>query len=372
MKKKIVKRVVSGILTGLLVFGLTACGSESSTGVNVEPVEKGQEQSDDAQVSQEADTTAKEDTASEETTTEELKTVRIGCPGSDSMYTLELANLARAEGYLEEELNKVGYTAEIRGVGAGPQVNEALVGGEFDLVAYGDLPAIIGISSGVDIKVIGITNGAQQFSILATDDSVNTLEDLKGKNVIVTQGTTASYAWSVLLEKHNLSPEDFNIINSTDGASLLASGDADANFTATYVNELYQESGLGHVIEVEEKEDVSTQFLLAGVSSYLDENPEAAEAVIRSLIRAQEKAKEDPKALEAANASETFTTDVYDASKYYNFDESFEYLDPQVDENAVAHLQDVADYMYEAGFITTDLNVSDYVDTSFYERAIQE
>ena len=76
--------------------------------------------------------------------------LRIGVGGQDDSYIMELGTFAYTQGYLEEELNAVGYTFDpYIFKQTGPEVNEALASGDLDGAIYGDLPAFTSKSNGM-------------------------------------------------------------------------------------------------------------------------------------------------------------------------------------------------------------------------------
>lgn len=103
-------KIFALLLAGAVSFGLVGCGSSSSS-----------------DSSKQAASSASGD----------LKPLRLGCPGFDDYPLLENGKLAYDKGYLEEELNAVGYTLDlVTFQEAGPAINEAYVSGELDMAFY--------------------------------------------------------------------------------------------------------------------------------------------------------------------------------------------------------------------------------------------
>ena len=103
-------KIFALLLAGAVSFGLVGCGSSS-----------GSDSSKQAASSASGD----------------LKPLRLGCPGFDDYPLLENGKLAYDKGYLEEELNAVGYTLDlVTFQEAGPAINEAYASGELDMAFY--------------------------------------------------------------------------------------------------------------------------------------------------------------------------------------------------------------------------------------------
>ena len=80
-------KIFALLLAGVLSFGMVGCGSAGSS---------------DSNSTKQAASSASGD----------LKPLRLGCPGYDDYPLLENGKLAYDKGYLEEELNAVGYTLD--------------------------------------------------------------------------------------------------------------------------------------------------------------------------------------------------------------------------------------------------------------------
>lgn len=360
MRKRSRKSVIAGILL-TLIMGLAVTGCENgqgnsggSTGDNTSATTKDTEKDEN------------------ESETEDLKVVRIGCPGGDGVYSMELANVAYTEGYLEEELNAVGYTAEISGLGAGAQVNEAIAAGILDIGFYGDLPAITGKSNGLDTTVIAELNANQQFGVLAVNQDIKEAKDLEGMRVIVSQGTTAQYAWEKYAEAKEIDTSKVEIINVvSDANSLLQAGEADAYITGLYVIDMLANLGVGTIVDdTTSVPDATSQYFVVATNSFISENPDAGTAIIKALIRAQEKVKEDPQSILDASASENLSAEVYAA--YYGFDDSYSFLSPELTEENINRLKATSEFMLANKLIQDAVDIDSFVDTSYYEKAVAE
>ena len=201
--KMIVKKALASVMTVSLAAGLAVgfagCGSAGKTA-------QGSNESSEKQV------------------------LRIGVGGSEeSGYVLELAALANKNGYLEEELNAAGYTVQfVPFASAGPEINEALASGAVDAAIYGDFPAFTSKSNGIDTTVVATVNQRMQYGVLAHGNDIQTAKDLEGKKVAVLMGSVQQYFWEKYAQANNIDTSKVEVINSTDTASLLQTGSADA------------------------------------------------------------------------------------------------------------------------------------------------
>ena len=175
---------------------------------------------------------------------EAQKTVIIGLPGISNQ-TLEATGVALNKSYIEEELEKIGYKAEIVYFQqAGPALNEALATDKIDIAMYGDLPITVLKSNGGDVKVFAVDNSRFMYGVLVqNDDNIKTVKDLEGKKVIYGKGTVQQKFFKEILKKYDLEEKKYISINAigADAQSIFSAKEADALFTFYYIT-LFMES----------------------------------------------------------------------------------------------------------------------------------
>lgn len=351
MKKRI-KKIGMILAAGVMLLGLTACGSNAST-------TEGDDGTNASAGSDNADT--------------ELKTVRLGIPGSeDSFVLLESGNVALYEGYFEEELNAVGYTLETKFfAGVGPEINEAMAAGELDVAIYGDLPIFVTKANGIDTTVVASVNSELQQGVLVLDDSIQEPKDLEGKRVIVSQGTVTQNFWEKYVEANGIDKDKVEVINSTDASSLLLAGEADAYVSNTYGLYNFINQGLGQLLgnSVEVPYGYSAQ-LVTVKTDYLTENPDVAVAFNKALIRAYEAIQENPQLLYDDSDTPTFSAALWE--QVYAYDTSFTYLNPEITDKEYEYLEDFNQWLYDNGMISEKLDLENLIDRSYYEQAAAE
>ena len=350
-------RVVLGMLMILvLVFGMVACGKKNEN----ESIQTAA-RTDDTKEVEDKDT--------------ELKIVKLASPTQDGSFS-ENAKIAQEQGYIEEELAAVGYKPEyIPFAQAGPAVNEAFVANEIDIAIYGDLPIVTLKSNGGKIKVIAATNTEYQFGIMAAPGVViNEPKDLEGKKVILGKGTVAHYYYYQLVKNYGLDESKIQLINANaDSQSILATGDADALIYALFAEKYFETLGVGTVVNTSyDTPEWTGQFLVAGREKYLEENRDAAKAIIRALIRAQEYAASDAESAYEALTGEGGQIPVSVYEDTYGYDPTFSYFKPELTKESQDKIISLIDFAYENKLIQEKVDITDLVDTSYYEEVIAE
>ena len=307
----------------------------------------------------------------------EAVAVRIGTPatGDKGARMLECARAAAEKQYFEEELAKAGYVPEYYGFeGAGPAVNEAMIAGDLDIAIYGDMPAVVLASKFDGVKWIAMDNSAVQQGIVVQKDSgIKSAADLKGKKVIAETGTTCQKFLISYLENAGLSESDIEEINATtaNAQTEFAAGAVDAVVLpcmAAY--RLVNEKEVGEILVVAGNEEyLQSQYVVAARTDFLEKHPEAAEAVIRALIRGQEFAAENPEQIYELFADSRYSADVY--RSVYSFDDSFAFFDPEPTEACAEKLKALVSYALDKGLIKNSVDVDTVLDRSYYDAAVK-
>lgn len=304
----------------------------------------------------------------------EEKQIRIGGAGSEeSALNMELMNVAYRQGYLEDELKKAGYQLDFTlFAGAGPALNEALASDELDVVTYGDLPAFVGKSNGVDTTIIASTNSDLQYGIVAANDKIKEAKDLEGKNVIVPEGTAIQYFWENYAKAKDIDTDKVNIINAAeDAASLLMTGDADAVVSTLCGAESYVHAGVGEIIDTGAGlENTSSSYVVAAKSDYLKDNPDAAVAINKALIESYQAVLNDENVLYESSAGQNLPAEEW--KKVYSYDTSFSYLTPEITSSEKEYWEKFDQWLVDHKLLKEKVDLDKFVDTSYYDQAAEQ
>lgn len=354
--KKFIKGAVTIFLAGAMVLSLASCRSTNKESQSVEK-----------------DSAANDGNETDTSSAAENKVFRLGVNGSNETgFLMELAGLAYKSGYLEEELNEIGFDLEISAMAGGPVINEALAAGELDAAIYGDFPAFTSKSNEIDTTVVANLNSQFQIGLLTANEAIQEPKDLEGKRVIIQIGTSVQYFWEKYVEHYGLDESKIEIINaSSDTNSLLTSGEADVYVSSLYSVKYMESLGVGTVFDDGSAvtEGVTT-FVFEISTELLKENPDVGVAVCKALICAYDEAVENPDALYEAVSSEYMGADIM--ASEYAFDTSLSYLYPEITDDLMEYYQELNDWLYENQIITSKVDVNSYFDNSYFEAAYEE
>ncbi len=349
--RKSTKQLGTILLATVMVLGLAGCGKKDA----------------------ETETT-EANIITTEVADKEEKVIRVGGPGAEeSALNMELMNVAYRQGYLEEELRNAGYELEFTFfAGGGPGINEALAADEIDVATYGDLPAFVGKSNGVDTTLIASDNADLQYGIVVANDEIQDAKDLEGKNVIVPEGTAIQYFWENYAKEKGIDTSKVNIINAVeDAASLLMTGDADAIVSTTCGAQSYVYKGVGRILDTGAGlENAHSSYVTVVKNSFLKENPDAAVAINKALIDAYDAVLKDENVLYESSAGTNLPAEEW--KKVYAYDTSFSYLTPEITSSEKEYWQNFNQWLVDHKLIDEKLDLDVFVDTSYYEKAISE
>ncbi|EIK94621.1 taurine ABC transporter substrate-binding protein [Pseudomonas sp. M47T1] len=158
------------------------------------------------------------------------KPLRIG-------YVFAMANapalIADKEGFYKQE----GLDVDLKALGDGPVIQQALAAGELDVAYVGTPPVYQWYSRGLKSTILAKVNYGQAAVMVSDKSPITTLQDLKGKKLAGVKkgsGMDVLLRGYVLKDKAGLNPDqDLNIIDMPPGNmnAALERGIVDAAFS---------------------------------------------------------------------------------------------------------------------------------------------
>ena len=248
-----------------------------------------------------------------------LEKVTIGI--SDTSLLPALVHIADEKGYFLEE----GIDAEITGYPAGKFALAALFNGEVDVATVAETPIVVNSFDRNDFAIfVTILDSAQHLKALARKDrNISTPQDLIGKKLATTIGTTAHLFMSRFFILNGLDTADVEIVNMKPGEMVeaIVNGDVDAIFTWE-PNILKAQESLGdNAIVLPSIVGYQATFNLVSKNDFIENNPELITRIIRALAKAEEFTESNRQESIAIMASrlETDTEDIAKIWDIYRF-----------------------------------------------------
>ena len=136
--------------------------------------------------------------------------------------------LLSAAGQLKDTPYKIKWTE----FDSGPPLLEAVNSGAVDIGGVGNTPPIFAAAAGSDITAVygNTTTGSVDNIVVPKGSPIDSVEDLKGKTVALTEGSSANYHLLAQLQRHGLSYDDVKVqdLEPPDALAAFTSGSVDA------------------------------------------------------------------------------------------------------------------------------------------------
>jgi NitT/TauT family transport system substrate-binding protein len=205
-----------------------------------------------------------------------------------------LAEVAHVKGYfLQEGLEVTPHLHPY-----GKLALEDLLAGKADFATVAETPVMFAIMKGEKISVIAtIENSDMGNAILARRDrGITTPEDLRGKRIAATLGTTSEYYLDAMLGLHGISRKDVAVVDMKAGemADALARGDIDAVSAFSPYTALTQKKLGNNVVPFQDKNIYRWAFNVVAKQDFIRKNPGKVKKVLHALVRAEEFVRENP------------------------------------------------------------------------------
>lgn len=310
---------------------------------------------------------------------EKPKEIRIAISGAGAAgrplsggFPLATAHL---RGVLEEEFKKDGIKVKwFFNMGAGPATNEQFANKLIDFGLHGDLPMIVGRSTGLKHKIIlGQGRFGETVFVVPANSEAKTLADLKGKKIGVFKGTAGQLQLARLLERYGFTERDFKVVSldtATTKASL-ATGDIDGAIISPY--DLVSR-GVAKVLLNIPRDPKLNSLVTLWVGEEFEQNyPEVVQRVVTTLVKqakwdSDEKNRTELMQLWSRQATLTYL-DYVEGWKSYKLKER---VSPLLDEYYVTNLQKAVDETKRFKLIRRDVSLDGWIEPKYLNTALKE
>ena len=251
------KRILALTLALAMVFSLAACGSKEETKT--------------------AETTAADEAA---------ETITLNVAYMPNYGSLWAVTTAMEKGYFEEE----GITVNLTSFQDGPTIIAAMESGSIDIGYIGQGAHKLCINGNAKIFALShISNG----DAVIGGPEVKTLEDLKGKTVAYSSGTSSEDILKNALAKAGLTMDDIEAVEmeAANIVTAMLSGGVDACATWSPNSLKILEEGTDVTLLCDNKTFIDTTVSLASwivTPSYADENAETILKFTKALYKAMD------------------------------------------------------------------------------------
>ncbi|MCC9144089.1 MULTISPECIES: aliphatic sulfonate ABC transporter substrate-binding protein [unclassified Arthrobacter] len=205
-----------------------------------------------------------------------------------------LSLIIKDQGWLEDGLADEGVTVEWVQSAGSNKANENLRSGAIDVGSTAGSAALLNRANGSPIKAIDVFSQPEWSALVVGPDSgITSVADLAGKSVAATKGTDPYFFLVQALDEAGLSLSDVTVeqLQHADGRTALDNGSVDAWAGLDPIMADAEQNGARLAYR---NLDFNTYGLLAANESFLDEDPEQAQAVVNAYEKARAWAAENP------------------------------------------------------------------------------
>jgi len=306
-----------------------------------------------------------------------LKTVKIGYPSSGSGWPSNILGAASEYGFLEEYLNKIGYTAELVSfVGAAPAIHEALIAKELDYVVYAGMASVLSKSIGIDHTLISVIQWTSYWSmIVGTKSGIDTIYDLKGKKLAYQRGASPHMYFIRVLNEAGLTFDDIEPLNTTipEGIAGIISGSIGGSVVSSGQEVDLVRDGVVKVIHKGFNADRNVYFepsVFIARSDVHKANPDVAVAIQKAFLKARDKAKGDVDAYYKLHSDKSgLSLEAVLSTAEYDLDVS---IPLNLDDFYITSLKDIHVFLKDNKMTTGNVDFDAWPDKSVYQRAARE
>ncbi len=306
----------------------------------------------------------------------ESRPLRVG-------YVFAMANapalIADKEGYYRDE----GLTVDLKALGDGPVIQQALAAGELDMAYVGTPPVYQWFSRGLQSRILAKVNYGQAAVIVDSKSPIDSLAELKGKKLAGVKkgsGMDVLLRGYVLKEKAGLSPDaDLNIIDMPPGNmnAALERGIVDAAFSwEPFVSQSLLRGSSRVLFDVNQALPQYPWYVVIALPKTLQERPDDVVKLLRAHRKAIAFLNEHPDEsnriiaeafkLEALQGADGKTiapeTIVAQARTRLGWSAQLQVTD-------IEFIQRLMNYSHDLGFIDAPLKTEQIVDTTYLEKA---
>ena len=301
--------------------------------------------------------------------------VNAGAPGGDGVKaktvrvatqpTIVAANilLAKVNGYLKDELDRLGVSIKWDSFPAGPPMNEAFAAGEEDIGLVGDVPLLLAKASGQKTVAFAKTSFGEKTIALTTkpNSPITDLAQLKKKKVAFVKGSYGHHFLGLLLKKGGLTFNDIEQVNlpNADIGNAVGSNQVDAGVIWEAALSASVKNGNVKIL-IDATGIKSNGVYFFTTESFAKDNPKILEAFIRAVEKGNEDIAKDPqKSAELLQGEVNLPVEIL-AGVLKTFTYSSYITDADI-----AELKDVEQFNRAEKFSETAVDVDKFVDRTF-------
>jgi sulfonate transport system substrate-binding protein len=305
--------------------------------------------------------------------------IRIGFPsvgvGNRPIATGSALSVAHLRGSFEDEFKADGIKIQWNFLrGAGPAVNELYANGLLDFSTLGDLPSVIGRSSGLNYRVLAASSVRSNIYVAVPSDAqTQTVKDLRGKRVAVAKGTATHLAAVKILERFGLTEKDVKLINMESNAAQLAlvTRDIDAALGNQDYLRLRDQGVVRVLFSTIGDAALTSNSTFLGNETFIQKYPEITKRVVKVLVKNAQWIAETPSTqvyqlwTKSGTTFSSFREDLQREDLKYRFS-------PLIDPYLAARYKLQLEQAKRLNLVRNSYSWEEWIEPKFLDQALRE
>lgn len=280
-------------------------------------------------------------------------------------------HIAHEKGFFRE----AGLDLDLKTFGTNLEMIPAFSAGQLQgCSAMASSEAVLMAANGADYRVIGIMDLSSGGDAILARNSITDIQDFRGKQVAVQEGGLGHFFVLQVLKEAGLSGEDITIVNAGPDAAAAAyqAGNVEIAFTySPYLEKANAEQPDGRIIYDTSKMPTAIIDLNIVSTEFAENHPEAVQAFLKGIFRAQEFLQTNPDeayaiVAEPLGIQPEEVGEQLQGVQLPDLETNLEMMNnPQSDLYLLNALNDMAEFLQAQGQIDTIPELSSFVDPQF-------
>jgi sulfonate transport system substrate-binding protein len=270
------------------------------------------------------------------------------------------------KGLLEEALQEKGITVQWTEFDAGMSMNESFAAGQQDIGVSGDVPTISPLAAGQKNQIIANGGGGDKIQaiVVGNDSGITDAKGLKGKKIGIAFGSSAHHMLDSVLQNNGMSLDDVTTVNITagDAETSLLNKQVDAvAFWEPNVTFLLDKK-VGRLL-CDQTGCLNGGGPIFATEKYIKSNPDAVKIFLEQYAKAAKYLKQHPQEVAEVVANHYHCT----PEQMVKIFDEYEYP-VKISQKDIDGLQNTIDFMKKINIIKKDINLKDFINTSFVDQ----
>jgi sulfonate transport system substrate-binding protein len=260
--------------------------------------------------------------------------------------------------------------------GAGPALNESYANGLTDIAfGHGDLPLIVGRSTGLKHKVIASSGrfGASYF-VVPAGSSAKSIADLKGKRLATFKGTAGQLTLYRWLEKFGFQDKDFRVVSLDNDSTkaALATGDIDGTVITPF--DLQARGIAKQILELRDDPRITRPGSIWVGDEFEQRYPHIVQRVVTRLTKVAYWSTQEPNREKQLQAWATSGSQAYiDYKKDWDPVRDLRFrINPLLDDYYFASIKNSIEETKKFKLIRRDVSIDGWIEPKYQQQALKE